>query len=67
MLKRSIVDKLVDPRAASIEEHGTGVLALHYTKAYQSDKSDEVVTISDNALGQMCSVAKIPKTYVTHS
>jgi hypothetical protein len=57
VLNTTIVDKLVDPRAVTMEEHDGGHLCFRYD-------ADKTAIISDHALGQMCSVARIPKTYV---
>lgn len=59
VLKRSIVDRLVDPQSAEVTSQ-SGRLYMRYEKTFTNDH----VFISDNALGQMCKVTGIPKTYV---
>jgi hypothetical protein len=59
VLDRTITDKLVDPHAMSMEEHDSGGVALVY-----HGKDEKPVLVDDHALGQMCAVARIPKTYV---
>jgi hypothetical protein len=58
MLAMSITDKLVDPRLMLIEESNKG-LAVRYPVG-----TPDVVEIDDNALGQLCKTARIPKTYM---
>lgn len=58
VLNRSIVDKLVDPRSARMELGMKNELIMRYLP------KGEAATVSGNALGQMCGVAEIPKTYV---
>jgi hypothetical protein len=63
MLAVTITDKLVDPKLMLIEEssvretYETG-LELRYQQT-----SLNTVTITDHALGQLCGVARVPKTY----
>lgn len=54
-LQRTIVDRLVDPRAATMT-YQLGGLLMNYPGSF--------VTISNHALSQMCGVTGIPKLYV---
>lgn len=64
VLNTTIVDKLVDPRAMSVEEHEGSDYCVVYDTQLSKTKTATTAIISDHALGQMCAVARIPKTYV---
>lgn len=57
VMARTIVDRLVDPRLGIVEEHDSGGFSFRYDEERQA-------TISSHALGQMCAIARIPKTYI---
>src|SRR4030067_2910199 len=56
-LKRTIVDKLVDPENMVLVSH-----ADHIRMRYGD--AEKTVAITDHALGQLCGVTHVPKTYV---